>query len=88
MPTKHARTNLTHTPQVKHALEVARMHWPDEDRESALLLNLLDAGAKALEAGEQSTTERRRARILDTAGRYTGLYEADYLDQVREGWAE
>lgn len=86
MPTKHPRTNITHTSQVQHALDVARMHWPSEHRESVLLLNLLDAGAKAVEASDEFAAERRVARIREVAGKHTGLYEPNYLDELREGW--
>lgn len=88
MPTKHPRTNITHTPQVQHALEVARTRWPSEDRESALLLNLVDAGARSIEASEEFAAERRVARIRAIAGRHTGLYGQEYLEDVREGWTE
>ncbi len=88
MPTKRPRTNITHTPQVQHALEVARTHWPSEHRENALLLNLLEAGAKAIEASDEFATERRVERIREVAGKHTGLYGPGYLDELREGWAE
>ncbi|QJU54818.1 hypothetical protein SCB71_17185 [Herbiconiux sp. KACC 21604] len=88
MPTKSPRTNITHTPQVQHALDVARTHWPREKRESALILNLLEAGAKAIEDSDEFAAERRVARLREVAGKHTGLYEPGYLDGVREGWPE
>lgn len=88
MPTSRPRTNITHTPQVRHALEVARAHWPDEDRDSVLLLKLLDAGVKTIEAGEDAAAERRIARIRQLAGAHTELYGPGYLDEVRDGWGE
>lgn len=88
MPTRHPRTNITHTPQVKHALEIARMHWPAEERESTLILNLLSAGAKAIEASDEFDAERRVARLREIAGKHTGLYGPSYLEDIREGWNE
>lgn len=88
MPTKNRRTNITHTPRVQHALDVARTRWPSEDRESALLLNLLEAGAKAIEVSDEFAAERRVARIREVAGTQTGLYGPGYLDELREGWSE
>lgn len=88
MPTQNPRTNITHTTQVRHALEVARMHWPNEERESTLLLNLLEVGAKAIETSEEFAAERRIARIHQVAGKHTGLYSPTYLEEIREGWSE
>ncbi|MFJ2367964.1 hypothetical protein [Microbacterium sp. NPDC087665] len=86
MPTKHPRTNITHTPQVAHALEVARREWPQESRESALLLRLLDEGAKVVEARVDDAEIRRRAQIDVIAGRYSASYPAGYLEDLREDW--
>ena len=86
MPTKHPRTYITHTPQVAHALDIARTRWPDEDRESALILNLLDEGAKAVFQSEQYAREQRIARVRAIAGKYSDLYGNGYLEKVREGW--
>lgn len=88
MPTKHPRTYITHTPQVAHALDVARTRWPDEDRESALILHLLDEGAKAVEQSEGYAQEQRSARIRAIAGKHSDLYGKGYLEEVREGWSE
>ncbi len=64
------------------------MRWPTEHRESALLLKLLDAGAQAIEDSEEFAAERRVARIRAVAGKYTGLYGPNYLEELREGWTE
>lgn len=88
MPTKNPRTHITHTPQVQHALDVARKRWPDETRESALILHLLDEGAKAIEEGESTAIQQRSARIRALAGKHGGMYGPGYLEDLRAGWSE
>jgi len=88
MPTKHPRTNITHTPQVAHAIDVARREWPDEARESVLLLRLLDEGARVIEARVSGAERRRRERIDVIAGRYSAAYPVGYLEELREDWDE
>lgn len=88
MPTKHPRTNITHTPQVVHAIEVARREWPHEERESVLLLRLLDEGARTVEARASDSEANRLQRIDMIAGRYAAVYPAGYLDDLREDWGE
>lgn len=87
MPTKHHRTFVTHTPQVTRALDIARRHWPDEKRESALLVHLLEEGMRAVEASEAAERSDRIARLRGLA-RHSDSYGQGYLEQVREGWAE
>jgi hypothetical protein len=86
MPTKHHRTFVTHTPQVTRALEVARTRWPNE-RESALLLHLLEEGAKAVETSSRLAREERLSRLRQLS-RHSDLYGEGYLDDVRDGWPE
>ncbi|MCK2025805.1 MULTISPECIES: hypothetical protein [Microbacterium] len=88
MPTKHPRTNITHTPQVARALDVARRRWPEEERDSALILLLLEEGARAVEEHADEGDARRAQRLRSLAGRYSGVYGDDYLERVREGWDE
>ncbi|MDR6867503.1 hypothetical protein J2Y69_002106 [Microbacterium resistens] len=88
MPTTNPRTHITHTPQVVHALDVARARWPEEGRESALILRLLEEGAKAIEESDAYAEERRNARIRALAGAHSDSYGAGYLEEVRGGWPE
>lgn len=81
MPTELPRTQVTHTPAVQHALEVAEAQWPGE-RPRTLLLNLIEAGALSIESGEA----RRRERVVQHAAAFSGLYEPGYLERQREDW--
>lgn len=87
MPTKHQRTFVTHTPQVVRALEVARRRWPEEERESALLVHLVEEGMKAVESGDDAERAERVARLRALA-RHSDFYGEGYLEEVREGWPE
>ncbi|OAN39185.1 hypothetical protein [Microbacterium sp. H83] len=88
MPTAHQRTNITHTPQVVRALDVARRGWPDEPRDSALILHLLDEGARVVEARTADAEVERLARLHRIAGRRSALYPVGYLDDLRSEWDE
>lgn len=88
MPTKLPRTHITHTPEVEHALDVARARWPEADRESTLLIRLLTAGANAIEAQQREATTQHVARIRALAGIHSDLYEPGYLEELRDGWNE
>ena len=89
MPTALARTQVTHTPMIQHALDVARQEWPDDaDRDGRLLARLLTKAAEDLEAAQEERREVRRARLLAAAGRFTGTYPSGYLEEIREGWPE
>ena len=88
MPTKNPRTHITHTPQVAHALQVARRRWPNEDRESALILHLLDEGAKSIEQSQASNDAQRVALIRRVAGKHADLFGEGYLEEIRQDWPE
>lgn len=87
MPTKRQRTFVTHTPQVVHALEVARKRWPGEERESALLLHLLEEEAKAVATSADLERVERVAKLRELS-RHGDFYGPGYLESVREDWRE
>lgn len=76
---------MTETPEVARALDRAAMRWPGEPR-SKLLLRLLHAGDRALEAGQLTATEQHRAAVRASAGAYPDAFNADYLVDMREDW--
>ena len=88
MPTRNPRTYITHTPRVQHALDVARKRWPEETRESSLILLLLEEGVKAIEEGEGAAVQRHIARIRALAGKHGDMYGPGYLEEVSAGWSE
>lgn len=87
VPTARPRHQVTETPDVAHALDVAAQTWPDESR-SRLLLRLVDAGRRALEQRSEAAARDRLAAIEATSGKFTGAYGPDYLAKLRRDWPE
>ena len=87
MPTTLPRTQITHTPPVHHALDVAAREWPQErNKPGVLLVNLVVKAASDLEAQQAQRRRARQARLRAVAGRFPGLYPPQYLDEIRQGW--
>jgi len=85
VPTTRPRYQVTETPAVEHAIDVASRHWPGEPR-SRLLLRVVDAGASVLEARLGQAVAERRKAIEDSSGKYPDEFGADYLRELREDW--
>lgn len=87
MPTARPRYQITETPAVAHALDVAARVWPAEPR-SKLLLRLIDTGSDTLEGEISETASARRAAVESSSGKYADAFDADFLARLREDWAE
>jgi hypothetical protein len=87
MPTTRPRYQITETPDVAHALDVAARRWPSEPR-SKLLLRLLHAGGVALDQERSAAARRRLAAIDSTSGKYADVFTDDYLTELRQDWPE
>lgn len=87
MPTTRPRHQITETPEVAHALDVAARRWPHEPR-SKLLLRLLRTGSAALEQ-ERSEVRRDRLQAIDaSSGKYADTFDEGYLTALRQDWPE
>ncbi len=87
VPTSRQRYQVTETPEVARALDVAARRWPNEPR-SRLLLRLVAAGSNALEKGGTEEARLRVAAIEATSGKYAEMFSDSYLDEIREDWPE
>lgn len=87
MPTARPRHQITETPAVERALDLAARRWPGEPR-SRLLRRLVAAGSDALEQGADLATRERRAAIEATSGKYGDAFSADFLADLRRDWVE
>ncbi|ANS79766.1 hypothetical protein SGUI_2370 [Serinicoccus hydrothermalis] len=85
MPTTRPRHQVTETPEVARALDLAARRWPDEPR-SRLLVRLVTAGGLTLAEGHDEETGRRLAAIGDTAGKYADAFADGYLSDLRDDW--
>ena len=87
MPTTRPRHQVTETPDVARALDLAARRWPNEAR-SRLLIRLVQAGSSALEEEHAEQAQHRLAAIDATSGKYADVFTDDYLAELREDWPE
>jgi hypothetical protein len=89
MPTTRPRHVITETDPVAAALDDAARRWP-EDRESRskLLVRLVEEGHQAIRGAAVQRRGARLEAIRQTGGSLTGVYGADYLDELRRDWDE
>lgn len=85
MPTTRPRYQITETPEVARALDLAARLWPHESR-SRLVIHLIRTGGAALEEAESAAQTERLAAIQSAAGKYADAFSDDHLDQVRQDW--
>jgi len=85
MPTDRPRHQVTETPEVAHALDVAARRWPGESR-SKLLVRLVHAGASVLEDAGSETTRKRLAAVAASSGKYQDAFSERYLTDLRDDW--
>ncbi|MEV1131801.1 hypothetical protein [Agromyces sp. NPDC049794] len=87
MPTTRPRFQVTETPEIRRALDVAARAWPQASR-SELVLRLFLRGAEAFNADAEAARLRRRQAIDASAGSLDAAYENDYLERLRSEWQE
>ena len=87
MPTTRPRYQVTETPAMARALDLAARRWPNEPR-SKLLIRLVQAGSNALEEGRTEAAQHRLAAIDATRGKYADVFTDDYLAELRRDWPE
>ncbi|MGI8415687.1 MAG: hypothetical protein ACR2P2_05650 [Nakamurella sp.] len=87
MPTTRPRHQITETPALAHALDVAARRWPLEPR-SKLLLRLIHAGTRTLEDTQSEAVRARKDAIAASSGKYADVFGDDYLADLRRDWTE
>lgn len=85
MPTARPRYQVTETPEVARALDLAAKRWPEEPR-SKLLVRLVKVGGGSLEHDQRVSADAHRAAVTNSSGRYAEAFAADYLTELREDW--
>lgn len=87
MPTTRPRFQVTETPEIRHALDIAAQAWPDASR-SELVLRLFLRGAEAIDSEAEQGHEQRRAAVDASEGSLDVAYEPGYLEELRTEWPE
>lgn len=85
MPTSRPRYQITETPRISHALDLASAHWPGESR-AELLRRLVEVGGASLAHADDQEVAARKAAILSSSGGYAGAFGPDFLDDLRQDW--
>jgi len=87
MPTTRPRHQVTETPNVQRAIDLAAKRWPDKPR-SKLVIDLIEAGARSIEIElDQAQAEHRRA-VEAAAGSMTGMFGPNFLEELRKDWPD
>jgi hypothetical protein len=81
MPTTRPRHLLTETEEIAAAIDAAIPVYPGATR-ADILRRLIHIGFETI--SERQTQHRKVVREL--AGRYPGLYQPSYLDDLRQEW--
>lgn len=87
MPTTKPRHQVTETPAVARALDVAARRWPEKPR-SKLLIELVRVGGSVLEQEQAGQVRARQAAVAASSGKYAGAFGADYLAELRGDWPQ
>jgi hypothetical protein len=85
MPTARSRYQVTETPAVARALDIAAKRWPGEPR-SRLLLRLVEVGSDALAQDQQADLEAHCAAVTVSSGAYADAFPAGFLVELRQDW--
>ena len=87
MPTTKQRYQVTETPQVTRALDLAAEKWPGEPR-SRLIVRLLGLGEEAIKAEQRHSREAHRAAVLAGSVGFPDAFPPGYLAELREDWPD
>ncbi|WP_375384368.1 hypothetical protein [uncultured Microbacterium sp.] len=82
MPTALPRIQVTRTPELDRALEVAARMWPDAPL-SERITRLAELGADAVSGAEQTARAEGLRRLRELTA---DLYQPGYLHDLREDW--
>lgn len=89
MPTTRRRHQITETDRIAQALDDAERAWPELGGNRAkLLVRLVESGHAALAGEHQQSSALLRDAVRRASGSMTGVYSADYLEELRSEWPE
>jgi hypothetical protein len=85
--TTKARHQVTETPGLTHALEVAARRWPEKST-SGQIAALAELGAEVVERQSAEQKEARRRLVEANAGGFEDAYPPGYLEELRQDWPD
>jgi hypothetical protein len=87
VPTTRPRHQVTETPDIAAALDLAAKQWPGEPR-ARLLVRLVTLGQTTLQRDQDAARRARLAAIEETSGKYSDAFPPGYLAELRQDWPE
>jgi hypothetical protein len=87
MTTTKPRHQVTETPGLAHALEVAADRWPEKST-SGRIAALAELGAEIVERENAEWRAARRRLVEANAGGFEDAYPAGYLEELRQDWPD
>ena len=80
---------ITETDEIAGAIDAAALLWPEAKRNRAELLRRLIAEAHtSIDARVNDRVAARRTAILEGGGKLSGVWPANWRDELRDDWPE
>jgi hypothetical protein len=80
---------ITESDALAKAIDDAARLWPEvKDERAELLRRLIDRGIESVEAEFNEQIEARRKAVMEVAGSLSGIWPANWREEMRAGWPE
>jgi hypothetical protein len=80
---------ITESDALAKAIDDAARLWPEvKDERAELLRRLIDRGIESVEAEFNKQIEARRKAVMEVAGSLSGIWPANWREEMRAGWPE
>ena len=80
---------ITESDALAKAIDDAARLWPEvKDERAELLRRLIDSGIESVEAEYNERIEARRKAVMEVAGSLSGIWPANWREELRAGWPE
>ena len=80
---------ITESDALAKAIDDAARLWPEvKDERAELLRRLIDRGIESVEAEFNGQIKARRKAVMEVAGSLSGIWPANWREEMRAGWPE